>query len=198
MASTGGWRHERLRFFAQEYLAAHPGPDNLAPNIGLHGNLRRFLKGATYSKEKLDDLIETTVYRLASMHEADYLREQLGLDCPSIFETGTLDMIHNKFAHSQLFSRTWTLLVDREIITKPSGIRLFYSKPLRYLTLVLVTSTRSWEKIEEWVDIMTVRKKGWYRFVYKVWLGNRVGSDEARGVMNHAYAAMEAIKKLGH
>lgn len=198
MTSTGGWRQERLRFFAQEYFAAHPGPDALAPNVSLHNNLRRFLKGTTYPKEILDGLIENTVYRLASMHEADYFREQLGLDCPSIFTTENLELVHNKSSHSQLFSRTWTLLVNREIITKPSGIRRFYSKPLRYLTLVLVTSARSWEMIEEWVETMAAKKKAWYRFIYKVWLGNRVSSDEALGVMDHAYAAMEAIKKIGH
>ncbi|KAJ5900908.1 uncharacterized protein N7473_004978 [Penicillium subrubescens] len=198
MASTGGRRQERLRFLAQEYLAAHPGPDELAPNVSLHNSLRRFLKGATYSKEILDDLIENTVYRLASMHEADYLREQLGLDCPSIFDTNALEIIHNKSSHSQLFSRTWTLLVNREIITKPFRISRFYSKPLRYLTLVLVTFARSWDMIEEWVDVMAAKKKGWYRFIYKVWLGNRVGSDEAIGVMDHAYAAVEAIKKIAH
>jgi hypothetical protein len=52
--------------------------------------------------------------------------------------------------------------------------------------------------IEGWVDIMAAKKKGWYRFIYKVWLGSRVGSDEALGVMNHAYAAMEAMKKVVH
>ncbi|KAF3385308.1 hypothetical protein F1880_002782 [Penicillium rolfsii] len=198
MASTGGWRHERLRLFAQEYFAAQPGPDNLAPNIGLHFNLRRVLKGATFPKQQLDDLIENTVYRLASMHEADDLRQQLGFECPSIFETDNLEIIHNKSARSQLFSRTWQLLVNREIITKPSRIRRFFSKPLRYLTLVLFKSTRSWEKIEELVDFMATRKKGWYRFIYKVWLGNQVGTEETLGLRDHAYAVMEAMKKIGH
>jgi TRAP-type uncharacterized transport system fused permease subunit len=196
MASTGGPRDERLRFLAQEYFAAHPGPDELVPNISLHGTLRKSLKGATYPKGKLDDLIENTAYRLAPMHEADYLREQLGLDFPSIFDTDTLEILHNKSAHLQIYSRTWRLLVDCEIITKPTAIRRFYSKPLRYLTLVLVIYARSWDMIEEWVEIMVAKKKGWYRFIYKVWLGNRVGSDV--GVMNHAHAVMEAIKKIGH
>ncbi|KAJ5561365.1 hypothetical protein N7461_000126 [Penicillium sp. DV-2018c] len=196
VARAGGRRHKRLQFLAREYFAAKPGVDSASPNVSLHYCLRSIFKGETYTKEKMDHLIETTAYRLGSMHEANYLKDQLGLDFPSVFEIDTFPGFIAKTWDPEIYSKTWHLLLQRNIITKPIGIRFFYSKPLEYLTIVLVKSSTSWEQIQELVEVMAAKKKGWYRFIYKAWLGNRVASDE--GLMKNARAFKEAMEKIRH
>ncbi|PKY09253.1 hypothetical protein P168DRAFT_301800 [Aspergillus campestris IBT 28561] len=51
-AKTGGRRLERQKYLAEEYFAAKPGPNEAAPNIGLHNCLQYVLNGATYPKDK--------------------------------------------------------------------------------------------------------------------------------------------------
>jgi hypothetical protein len=196
VAKAGGRRHKRLQFLAREYFAAKPGLDSASPNVGLHYCLRSIFKGETYTQEKMDGLIETTAYRLGSMHEANYLKEQLGLDFPSIFEIDTFPGSIAKTWDREMYSKTWHLLLQRNIITMPIGIRLFYSKPVQYLTIALIKSSASWEQIQERVEVMAAKKKGWHRFIYKAWLGNRVASDE--GLMKNARAFKEAMKKIRH
>jgi hypothetical protein len=194
-AKTGGRRLKRLKYLAEEYLAAKPGSNEAAPNIGLHNCLRSVLKGATYSKEKVDSLMETTSYRLGAMYEADYLREQIGLEFPSIFGTETpLARIENQSRNPELYHQTWSLLVEREICTTPIGIRLEYPKPLQYLTIALVESSTSWEMIQGKVEALASKKKAWFRFIYRAWMGNRVTRDER--VMKSRRAFLEACKKL--
>ncbi|CAG7948665.1 unnamed protein product [Penicillium nalgiovense] len=194
-AKTGGRRLKRLKYLAEEYFAAKPGPNEAAPNIGLHNCLRSVLNGATYSEQKVDSLTETTAYRLGAMYEADYLREQIGLKVPSIFGMETpLAQIENQSRNPDLYTQTWRLLLKREICTTPIGIRLHFPKPLQYLTIALVESSTSWEMIQDQVEAMASKKKAWFRFIYKAWMGNRVARDE--GVMKSRRAFLEACKKL--
>ncbi|KAJ5276091.1 hypothetical protein N7524_002244 [Penicillium chrysogenum] len=195
LAKTGGRRLKRLKYLAEEYFAAKPGPNEASPNIGLHNCLRSVLNGATYPKEKVDSLTETTTYRLGAMYEADYLREQIGLKFPSIFSMETpLAQIENESCNPELYTQTWSLLLKRKICTTPIGIRLHFPKPLQYLTIALVESSTSWEMIQDQVEAMASKKKAWFRFIYRAWMGNRVAHDE--GVMNSRRAFLEACKKL--
>ncbi|KOS36485.1 hypothetical protein ACN38_g12769 [Penicillium nordicum] len=86
-ARTGGRRLKRLQYLASKYFASQPGANNAAPNVGLHYCLKQVLKGASYPKEKVQELTEITAYRLGAIYKADYLREQIGLEFPSIFDT---------------------------------------------------------------------------------------------------------------
>lgn len=195
LAKTGGRRLKRLKYLAEEYFAAKPGPNETASNIGLHNCLRSVLKGDTYSKEKVDSLTETTSYRLGVMYEADYLREQIVLRFPSIFGMEiTWGQILNQSRPEELYSQTWRLLLEREICTFPFGIRLHFPKPNQYLTIALVESSTSWEMIQGHVEAMVSKKKAWFRFIYRAWMGDRVAHDE--GVMKSRRAFLEACKKL--
>jgi hypothetical protein len=195
LAKTGGRRLKRLKYLAEEYFAAKPGLNEASPNIGLHNCLRSVLKGGTYSKEKVDGLTETTSYRLGAMYEADYLREQIGLKFPSIFgmEVHWVPTL-NQSGNRELYSKTWKLLLEREICTTPIGIRLHFPKPLQYLAVALVNSSTSWEMIQSHVEAMASKKKAWFRFIYRAWMGNRVAYDE--GVIKSRRAFLEACKKL--
>ena len=196
-AKTGGRRLKCLKYLAEEYFAAKPGPNEAASNIGLHNCLRSVLKGATYWKEKVDSLTETTSYRLGAMYEADYLIEQIGLKFPSIFGMEIpWGQILNESRNRELYSQTWGLLLEREICTTPIGIRLHFPKPVQYLAIALVKSSTSWEMIQGHVEAMTSKKKAWFRFIYRALMGNRVAHDE--GVIKSRWAFVEACKKLRH
>ncbi|KAL2829269.1 hypothetical protein BDW59DRAFT_142411 [Aspergillus cavernicola] len=194
LARAGGRRLKRLQYLAQEYFASQPGADNGGPNIGLHNCLNQVLKGASYPKEKVQELTEITAYRLGAMYEAEYLREQIGLKFPSIFDTDPSQALA-KMSNKQLIMKTWSLLLMYDINTTPIGIRRPYVKPLQYLTLALVETSQSWEAIEWQVKVMAGKKKAWYRFIYKAWQGNRVAHDE--GVTRNQRAFLEAFKKIG-
>jgi hypothetical protein len=129
------------------------------------------------------------------MYEADYLREQIGLQFPSIFDIHPEDALE-KLPEEHLKLKTWSLLLSHDINTTPIRIRRPYVKPLKYLTLALVETYKSWEAIEAQVKAMAGKKKAWYRFTYKAWQGHRVANDE--GVMMNQRACWEAIKKIGH
>ncbi|KAJ6114010.1 hypothetical protein N7523_007327 [Penicillium sp. IBT 18751x] len=194
-ARTGGRRLTRLKYLAEEYFAAKPGPNEVASNIGLHNCLRSVLKGDTFSKERVDDLTETTSYRLGAMCEADYLREEIGLNFPSIFGMEIpWGLILNKSPNREWYSKAFRLLLDRNICTDPIGIRLWYPKPVQYLAIALVKSSTSWEMIQGHVEDMASKKKAWSRFIYRAWMGNRVAHDE--GVVKSRRAFLEACKKL--
>ncbi|CAG8146190.1 unnamed protein product [Penicillium salamii] len=193
VARAGGRPLKRLQYLAQEYFASNPGADNAGPNIGLHNCLIQVLKGTSFSKEKMQDLTEITAYRLGAMYEADYLREQIGLQFPSIFD---IDPEHalEKLPEKQLTLKTWSLLLRHDINTTPIGIRRPYGKPLQYLTLALVDTFKSWDAIEQQVKTMASKKRAWYRFIFKAWQGHRVANDE--GVRRQHRAVLEAFKKI--
>ncbi|KAJ5684485.1 uncharacterized protein N7477_000830 [Penicillium maclennaniae] len=160
LARAGGRRLKRLQYLAQEYFASRPGAENDAPNIGLHNCLDQVLKGASYPKEKVQELTEITAYRLGAMYEAEYLREQLGLQYPSIFDTDPSQAL-SKTSDDQMMMRTWFLLLKHDINTTPIGISRPYVKPLQYLTLALVETSEFWEAIEMQVKAMAGKKKAW-------------------------------------
>jgi hypothetical protein len=195
LARAGGRRLKRLQYLAQEYFASQPGADNGGPNIGLHNCLNQVLKGASYPKGKVQELTEITAYRLGAMYEAEYLREQIGLEFPSIFDTDPSQALA-KMSNKHLIMKTWSLLLMYDINTTPIGIRRPYVKPLQYLTLALVETFQSWEAIEWQVKAMAGKKKAWYRFIYRAWQGNRVAHDEV--VRRNQRAFLEAFKKIGH
>ncbi|KAJ5781290.1 hypothetical protein N7457_006450 [Penicillium paradoxum] len=195
VARAGGRQLKRLQYLAQEYLASHPGADNAGPNIGLHNCLNQVLKGASYPKEKVQELTEITAYRLGAMYEADYLLEQIGLQFPSIFDMDPEDAL-GRLPEKHLTLKTWSLLLSHDINTTPIGIRRPYGKPLQYLTLALVDRYKSWEAIEWQVKAMAGKKMEWYRFIYKAWQGHRVANDE--GARRNQRAFLEAFKKIGH
>lgn len=173
LAKTGGQHLKHLKYLAEEYFAAKPSPNEATLNIGLHNCLQSVLKGATYSKEKVDNLTETMLYRLGAMYKADYLIEQIGLKFPSIFSMEIpWGQILNQSRNQELYSQTWRLLLEREICTTPIGIRLHFPKPLQYLAIALVKSSTSWEVIQGHVEAMTSKKKAWFQFIYRAWMGN--------------------------
>ncbi|KAJ5266759.1 hypothetical protein N7478_009567 [Penicillium angulare] len=192
---SGSRAQKRLVNLAKEYLAANPGQHNASPNLALHGNLHRVLKGEQLPKEKVDRLTEETAYRLASMHEADFLREQAGIKYPSIFDLDTNALIANRATDSQLSLKTWQLLVAKKINTEPIGIRGGYHKGPQYLTLALVETCGSWDQINQHILDMASKKKSWYKFIFQAWNVNRVANDER--VMMARHAVLEALKKIG-
>lgn len=99
-----------------------------------------------------------TAYRLGTMYEAEFLREQIGLKFTSIFDIDPSRGLA-KISDRQLTMKTWLLLLKYEINTTPIGIRRPYVKPLQYLTLALVETFQSWEAIEGQVKAMTSKKK---------------------------------------
>jgi hypothetical protein len=142
-------------------------------------------------KEKVQDLTEITAYRLGAMYEADYLREQIGLQFPSIFDIKPEDALEN-LPEKHLTLKTWSLLLSHDINTTPIGIRRPYGEPLQYLTLALVEIYKSWEA--KWqVKAMAGKKMAWYRFIYRAWQGHRVANDE--GVRRNQRAFLEAFMK---
>ncbi|KAJ5528698.1 hypothetical protein N7527_002091 [Penicillium freii] len=136
-ARTGGRRLKRLQYLAQEYFASQPGADNAAPNVGLLYCLNQVLKGVSYPKEMVQELTEITAYRLGAMYEADHLREQIGLEFPSTFDTDPNQAL-GKIYDNALIMKAWEMLHLYDINTTPIGIRRPYAKPLQYLTLALV------------------------------------------------------------
>jgi hypothetical protein len=159
LAKTGGRRIKRIQSLATEYFASHPRRDEFASNIGLHNKLKAVLKGATYPKNKLDDLRDTVAYRLGAMHKAEYLREQAGIRYVSIFKTDNFWELMQHRNNGPLYGRTFSILLEREILTPSVGIRLFYPKPIQYLALALVSSSTCWETIQAKVQLMASKKK---------------------------------------
>ncbi|KAJ5172519.1 hypothetical protein N7492_005112 [Penicillium capsulatum] len=194
LARKGGHKLNRLQYLANEYLAAQPSIDNLASNVGLHSNLKFGLRNATLSNDKVDELLETTAYRLGAMHEAEYLRSQVGISFPSIFDVGIELVDRKKEFPSPFYAQTRALLLSRRILTTPVGIRRFFPKPLDYLTVALVSNFSTWDEIQEKVDLMSSKKKAWYRFIFKAWRGNKVAQDH--GVRKSLQAYREALKKF--
>ncbi|KAJ5894258.1 hypothetical protein N7495_005949 [Penicillium taxi] len=190
-AMSAGRSTQRARILAHEYLTSFPGFDELSPNMTVHYGLRNILKGVEISNHKLDNLTQTVVYRLGSMHEADYFRELAGADFPSIFKIDIpWGLILNQDPNP-LYGQTWSLLLELEISTPLIGIRFTYPKSNQYLAVALVKSLKTWDLIEPKVRYLATMKKSWYKFIYKAWLGNRVSSD--LGVISSRCAFLEAL-----
>ncbi|KAJ5562783.1 hypothetical protein N7461_001544 [Penicillium sp. DV-2018c] len=110
LAGAIGWSLKRLQYLAKEYFASQPGADNAAPNIGLHSCLKQVLNGASYSKEKVQELTEITAYRLGAMHEAEYLWKQTGVEYPSIFDIDPSQRLA-KMSGKELTMKTWSMML---------------------------------------------------------------------------------------
>ncbi|KAJ5983221.1 hypothetical protein N7481_005320 [Penicillium waksmanii] len=192
---SGGRPLKRLKYLAQEYLESKPGADNLAPNLSLHGSLKRVLRGAMLPKEEVEELTEMTGYRLGSMYEADYLRKVVGLQYPSIFDIDASSVIAAlPTARAIEQHETWMLLIKLDINTTPIGIRRPYDKPLHYLTLALTETLSSWESIEAHIREMAMKKRAWFRFIYQAWQGHRVSHDQNVRMSRRAF--LEAFKSM--
>ena len=69
------------------------------------------------------------------MYEADYLRQEVGIQYPSIFDMDTQNVIVSLPPTTQPMRRkTWDLLTRYDINTTPVGIRLQYGKALASIT----------------------------------------------------------------
>ncbi|KAB8227606.1 uncharacterized protein BDW43DRAFT_316659 [Aspergillus alliaceus] len=145
-----------LEFLAREYFAAKPGFDNAGPNIALHNRLRGILRGDyNLSEDQISLTFDYVTSRLGQMHEAEYLRAQMRLDFPSIFD---VDIYEWKVANwytaedreikDDRERRTFRYMVKGHVVTHPIGRGVPYTKPMQYLTLALAESGLQWEEIE--------------------------------------------------
>jgi hypothetical protein len=192
---SGGRPLKRLKYLAQEYLESKPGADNLAPNLSLHGSLKRVLRGEMLPKEEVEELTEMTAYRLGSMYEADYLRKMVGLQYPSIFDIDATSVIAALPTSRAIENHeTRMLLLKLDINTTPIGIRRPYDKPLHYLTLALTETLSSQESIDAHIREMVTKKRAWFRFIYQAWQGHRVSHDQNVRMSRRAF--LEAFKSM--
>ncbi|GAB1199548.1 hypothetical protein APSETT444_008898 [Aspergillus pseudonomiae] len=195
----------RLQVLAREYFAAKPGPDNAGPNVAFHNMLRFILRGRTdFTKEGLSELFDIVTYRLGSMHEADYLRTQMEIEFPSIFD---VDIYEWKKANWSAFpaqdraekehieSKIHRLIYQRRLLTRPIGGGLSYTKPVNYLALALIESGLPWEEIDNRIKNASLQKVVWYRSVYKAWRGKGVVRNDA--VITRRRAFLETVKRMG-
>lgn len=169
---------EHLQHIAEDYFAAQPGPDNLATNIALHSGLRQALKGAYLWEGEVIKLTEITVYRLASMYEAEYLKHRAGIRYPSLFNIDVNSLlVGTRSTKQSLYSKTQAMLRARNVNTTPHNPKLQWQQPLQYLALALVETSNSWEAIKDRIDIMAVNNTNWLQFVSRAWHGQRYTND---------------------
>ncbi|RHZ62718.1 hypothetical protein CDV55_105969 [Aspergillus turcosus] len=195
----------RLQVLAREYFAANPGPDTAGPNIAFHNTLRFILRGKTdFTKEQLSGLFDIVTYRLGSMHEADYLRTQMEIEFPSIFDVDIYSWKkanwsglagQDKAKKEDFESKILSLIRQRRLLTRPIGGGLSYTKPVNYLALALLESGLPWEEIDNRIKNASLRKVAWYRSVYKAWRGKGVVRNEA--VITRRRAFLETVKRMG-
>ncbi|KAE8391174.1 hypothetical protein BDV23DRAFT_182700 [Aspergillus alliaceus] len=195
----------RLQVLAREYFAANPGPDNAGPNVAFHNALRFILSGRTDSaKEELSRLFDIVTYRLGSMHEADYLRTQMEIEFPSIFDVDIYEWkkanwleftAQDRAEKEHIQSKIRRLIQQRRLLTHPIGGGLSYTKPINYLALALLESGLPWEEIDNRIKNASLQKVAWYRSVYKAWRGKGVVKNEA--VITRRRAFLETVKRMG-
>ncbi|KAL1964885.1 hypothetical protein VTN77DRAFT_6238 [Rasamsonia byssochlamydoides] len=207
---TGTLRKRRqLKDLARGYLASNPGLDELAPNLALHQKLRAIRDGTKeFDAEGIDWLYNCVTNRLGAMHEADDVRERMGLKFPSIFEFNVECWYQNErqqakaeeaakqAARQELRSQVLGLLRTQSVLDEPiAGAGFSYSKPWHYLAIALVESGLDWEKIQEKVAIAAAERVTRSRSIFHVWRGQRVVEDE--DVVSHRKAFLQAMKDLG-
>lgn len=99
-------RKRKLEFLTREYLDSYPGRNELAPNLGLHGRLRRILnRKQNFDGEQIDWLFNEVTYRLSILHQADDVTRDMGLQVDSIFNF-CIETWNSTYLQRQLPSRS--------------------------------------------------------------------------------------------
>ncbi|KAL1964250.1 hypothetical protein VTN77DRAFT_7208 [Rasamsonia byssochlamydoides] len=132
-------KRRQLKFLAKEYLTSYPGLDELAPNLALHQELRALLGGTeNFNAEQLERLYNCVSYRLSALHEADEVRQHVGLQFAGIFDYRVEDWRPTQ-CQRELQSRVLHLLRTQRVLDKPlPGSGWSYPKPWHYLAIALV------------------------------------------------------------
>lgn len=142
-----------LQHRAKEYLSSHPGPDNLSLKLSLHQRLRGFLNGTRqFTDEQIQQLLDTVIYRLTTLQEADEYVEVLGIEMPSS-KVYAVEMWQPNEQESQ--DRDKALRYPRQVRLfdrPPPGLGLQYPKPFHFLAVALVQLGRGFEGVVERVS----------------------------------------------
>lgn len=152
----GGLKKRVLRHLGRVYLDSFPGLDEAGPNGSLHRVLRKFLSTDKLDSWQIDKRSDQLLYRLDVMREADKMRRHMNLKFPSIFET---DVEKWRTEHSgnyelhDMEGRLLNMIRSKGLFDSPIGAaRPGYSKPYRYLAIVLIESGIQVDEIEKLFD----------------------------------------------
>jgi hypothetical protein len=114
-------RKRMLEFRAREYLASYPGLDELAPNVSLHGRLRRLIAGTQkFTPDQIDSLFSAVTYRLSVLHQADEITQDMNLNMGSIFNF-CVEIWKPSSEQSKLRDRNSKRVVYLMILSKQAG-----------------------------------------------------------------------------
>ena len=182
-----------MEFLAREYLDSQPRRNELTPNLGLRGRLRRFLNvKKTFDRKQIDQLFDEVTYRLSILHQADDVTRDMGLQVDNIF-----NFCIESWKPTYLQRQLLRLLHERRILDEPHSAGWPYPRPWHFLSLALVESGLEWDQIEEKVALSaSIFKAKRSRQVSFTPYGQRVIVDHE--VISHRKAFMQAMRKLGH
>ena len=160
------------RSWAAGYMDSFPGEPNMSKNASLHTLVEDLLSGEDRydSEDQLEDLLilgSTLKYRLDSMAHATDYKDILGIDyvdcnaCPVEGWINPLSESKEPDAKAKLhkYDFIYSLVNDARLFSEPlDGQGWAYSKPQKYLAIVLVESRTSDEEIKEALKTLKTSK----------------------------------------
>ncbi|KAJ9301518.1 hypothetical protein DTO271G3_1653 [Paecilomyces variotii] len=190
-------KRSKVKYAARFYLNnANPGLHNYASNIALHGQLMRLLNGKQrFNDEELDEVFEALRYRLDALAQAEELATVMGV-ANEAFNAYSFNYEHWKFSEEEdkLDALAWRLLIEKRIVDRP--VRgLFWPKPVRFLSVCLVTSGLDYNEIQQRVAIAEGYKRRQAEAISELH-GSQITRDEE--VIRRRDMLMNKIKSLGH
>ncbi|MCJ1410049.1 hypothetical protein MMC19_004134 [Ptychographa xylographoides] len=149
----------QLKRLASTYLACKPGPGSAAKNHFTYSTCNRLLDGIEFGTEILEKLAGALQYRLyIIMDRATDYKDRLGLvfpDCRDCDVEVEKPKVVTDPEKQFKYSKIRKMLHERELFDIPCGNDGHaYSKGVNYLTLALVKSEWSRERVEEALEVL--------------------------------------------
>jgi hypothetical protein len=177
------------------YLASYPGPNNAAPNLAYHAQLRSLISGTESVSVHIDNLFNIATYRLSTLYRADEVAKSTGLSIGSVFDY-YIENWKASYEQRAMRDRFFRLLVDRRVLELPLPHEGHaYIKPFRFLAIALVESGLEWSEIEQEVRGAVEFRSRRSRLLSRLWGGQHIVED--KGVVSHRRAFIKAMKALG-
>ncbi|KAL1964442.1 hypothetical protein VTN77DRAFT_7000 [Rasamsonia byssochlamydoides] len=193
-----------VKSLGRGYLASFPGLDELASNGVLHRRLRRmFEKNEECEADYAEKMYDQLTYRLSLMHEADAIKDRMGLEFESIFKYDVESWIGAECKKAEVGDgQNWSrcneidsLIGKKKIFDPPVGAAgPPYSKPYDYIAIAFVESGLEWEQIEHRITLAGADKEKRSKLIFRSFRGKKVVDDEE--IISHRRALVDAMNSL--
>ncbi|EFR01091.1 hypothetical protein MGYG_04095 [Nannizzia gypsea CBS 118893] len=196
--SRTGSINRQLSIRAREYLSSKPGADNLGGNVAFHAQLRKFIRGELDASSNLiPKLLDTVLYRLVLLQEANEYVQAMGIEFPNIFG---YDVDKWKATNDEQKKNRWIFWEEvrmARLFDPPlPGLGYHYSKPLIYLSLALAESCITVGQAKDRISLALEAKELRVKAIVAQAPVEEVMGD--KNVAAHGSSFYATMRNLGH